>query len=180
MTERVNWSSEDDEILIDFIRNHEGLYNIKSAEYRNMQEKQRLWHEIGSKLRTDCSKRWAYMRDYYVRKRGKPSTGSSAEATKKRSDLLSFLDSFPTAKRSSFIFVNHLIISSRPAQSQKAVMIPLRVSKKRKRSSTSEARLQLLQEIARKPRSMQEPQDETDMYFATMAKIVKNCPGNNK
>jgi hypothetical protein len=39
--------------------------------------------------------------------------------------------------------------------------------------STAEGRLQLLQDIARGSQRVPEPQDETDLYFASMAKIVK-------
>jgi hypothetical protein len=50
MAQQSNWSSEQDEIVIDFVRNHEALYNVKSADYRNMQLKQKLWHEVGTIL----------------------------------------------------------------------------------------------------------------------------------
>lgn len=45
-----NWCGEQDEILIDFVRNHEPLFNVKSAEYRKMELKQKLWHEVGTIL----------------------------------------------------------------------------------------------------------------------------------
>lgn len=47
----ATWSAEQDEILIDFVRTHEILYNIQLKEYRNSQSKQRLWHEIGEILK---------------------------------------------------------------------------------------------------------------------------------
>lgn len=47
----ATWSAEQDEVLIDFVRGNESLYNIKSKEYRNSQAKQRLWHEIGEILK---------------------------------------------------------------------------------------------------------------------------------
>ena len=54
MAQQVSWTSEQDDILIDFVRSYEALYNIKSAEYRKIQVKQKLWHEIGTNLhRTD-------------------------------------------------------------------------------------------------------------------------------
>lgn len=40
-----SWSSENDEILIDFVRNHEVIYNIKSKEYRKSQLKQNTRRE---------------------------------------------------------------------------------------------------------------------------------------
>jgi hypothetical protein len=42
--------------------------------------------------------------------------------------------------------------------------------------SAAEGRLQLLQDIARRSQRVPEPQDETDLYFASMAKIVKKLP----
>ena len=50
MSSNSNWSSEDDETLIDFVRNHEAIYNIKSKEYRKTQLKQNWWREIGEIL----------------------------------------------------------------------------------------------------------------------------------
>ncbi|XP_074030302.1 uncharacterized protein [Leptinotarsa decemlineata] len=100
----ISWSSEDDEVLIDFVRNHEAIYNIKSKEYRKTQLNQNWWREIGeilNKSDSDCSKRWCYIRDYYIRRIGKPGSGSSGETAKKRSDLLSFLDSLPFSQRGS-------------------------------------------------------------------------------
>ncbi|RVE51288.1 hypothetical protein evm_004092 [Chilo suppressalis] len=102
MSSNSNWSSKDDEILISFVRNHEAIYYIKSKEYRKTQLKQNWWREIGkilNKTDFDCAKRWCYIRDYYVRRRGKPV--SSGEAAKKRSVLLSFLDNLPSSQKSS-------------------------------------------------------------------------------
>ncbi|XP_073952108.1 uncharacterized protein [Choristoneura fumiferana] len=104
MSSNCNWRSVDDEILIKFVRNHEAIYNIKSKEYRKTQLKQNLWREIGeilNKTDSDCAKRWCYVRDYYIRRKAKPGTGSSGEAAKKRSDLLSFLDRLPSSQRSN-------------------------------------------------------------------------------
>ncbi|GFT39096.1 hypothetical protein TNCV_3401331 [Trichonephila clavipes] len=42
-----------------------------------------------------------YVRDYYIRRRGKPGSGSSGIAAKNIRDLLSFLDSFASSQRSS-------------------------------------------------------------------------------
>ncbi|KAG5890943.1 hypothetical protein JTB14_019881 [Gonioctena quinquepunctata] len=56
-----------------------------------------LWHYQNN----ECIKRWGYVRDYYIKRRGKPGTGSSGEAAKKRSEQLSFLDSISSGKRST-------------------------------------------------------------------------------
>lgn len=45
------WFAEQDEILIDFVRGNECLYNIQSKEYRNSQAKQRFWYEIAEVLK---------------------------------------------------------------------------------------------------------------------------------
>lgn len=50
MSGNVTWTYENDEELIDFVKNHEALYNIKSKEYRQAQLKQNLWNKIGIKL----------------------------------------------------------------------------------------------------------------------------------
>lgn len=50
MSGNVIWTSENDEQLIDFVKNHEALYNVKSKEYRQAQMKQNLWSEIGLTL----------------------------------------------------------------------------------------------------------------------------------
>ena len=42
-----------------------------------------------------------YVRDYYIRRKGNPGKGSSGEAAKKRCELLSFLDSCASMKRTS-------------------------------------------------------------------------------
>ncbi|GFR25042.1 hypothetical protein TNCT_432951 [Trichonephila clavata] len=53
-----------------------------------VQAKQHLWESIGITLEksgSDSCKRWGYVRDYYIRRRGKPGSGSSGFAAKKRS-----------------------------------------------------------------------------------------------
>lgn len=45
MAGNVAWNCEQDEILIDFVRNNEFIYNIKCKEYRNTQRKQQVWWE---------------------------------------------------------------------------------------------------------------------------------------
>ncbi|GFT55777.1 uncharacterized protein NPIL_594031 [Nephila pilipes] len=96
------WTGVEDEILINFVKNHKALYNVKHKDYRKFQLKQHLWNNIGTTLKksgTDCLKRWNYVRDYYIKRRGKPGSGSVGEAAKKRSDLLSFLDDISSSQR---------------------------------------------------------------------------------
>ena len=44
------WSSEDDEILIDFVKNNEALFNVKSKNKRKTQFEQNLWKKLGTTL----------------------------------------------------------------------------------------------------------------------------------
>nr|CAI5868532.1 unnamed protein product [Callosobruchus analis] len=79
-------------------------------DYRKTQLKQSLWKKIAQILGitdNECSKRWGYVRDYYIKRRGKPSTGSCGEAAKKRSHQLSFLDSISSGKRSTLSNIGH-------------------------------------------------------------------------
>lgn len=163
---------------------------------------------------SDCSKRWCYIRDYYIRRRGKPGTGSSGEAAKKRSDLLSFLDSLPSSQRSSItnvvdensgdnsvIMENTHDISERIQTSEDGAMIMENThnneetqsntqetednhkkenkakssDKKRKHNAHSQERLNLLKKIADR-NSTQSGLDENDLFFGSMAKIVKKLP----
>ncbi|KAJ2945961.1 hypothetical protein O0L34_g4879 [Tuta absoluta] len=99
------WNSDDDEILINFVGQHEVLYNTKFKYYRNTQMKQKLWIEIAETLNrtdVDCCKRWSYVRDYYIRRKGKPTIGTSGAAAKKRATLLTFLDSVVPLCNKSF------------------------------------------------------------------------------
>ncbi|CAH2102445.1 unnamed protein product [Euphydryas editha] len=220
MSSRSKWSSEEDEILIDFVRNHEAIYNIKSKEYRKTQLKQNWWREIGeilNKTDSDCSKRWCYLRDYYIRRRGK-GTGSSREVAKKRSDFLSFLDSLPSPQRSSITNVvyespgdNSVIIENNHDKSERTETprdgtIILEnthtneetqlntqeienvicdnndhkkdnraKSDKRKHNALSQECPNLLKQIANW-NSTQNGLDENDLFFGSMAEIVKKLP----
>ncbi|GFY03561.1 hypothetical protein TNCV_3211981 [Trichonephila clavipes] len=77
MSSNIFWIPEEDEILIDFVRNHELLYNIRHPDNRKAQAKQHLWESIGTTLE------------------------KSGIAAKKRSELLSFLDSFAVSQRTT-------------------------------------------------------------------------------
>ncbi|GFW77455.1 hypothetical protein TNCV_2498481 [Trichonephila clavipes] len=50
MSSNIFWTPEEDEILIDFVRNHDVLYNIRHPDYRKAQTKQHLWESIGTTL----------------------------------------------------------------------------------------------------------------------------------
>jgi hypothetical protein len=94
------------------------------------------------------------------------------QTSAKHEDEDSFFQDVYSPECSSEISNTPSIASTTPQMST------LRSAKKRKLSSTAEARLQLLQvqDIARRSQHVPEPQDETDLYFASMAKIVKKLP----
>lgn len=50
ISKNINWTSEQDKILIDFVRNHKINYNIKCKNYRRIHLKQHFWCEIGVAL----------------------------------------------------------------------------------------------------------------------------------
>ncbi|GFU51350.1 uncharacterized protein TNCV_1064231 [Trichonephila clavipes] len=199
----IFWIPEEDEILIDFVRNHELLYNIRHPDYRKAQAKQHLWESIGTTLEKsgcDCCKRWGYVRDYYIRHRGKPGSGSSGIAAKKRSELLSFLDSFAVSQRTTTTNVGSSqglsdvtqLSSTEPNfDSGPEILDPdsndyfgkMEEEKfqgtpppKKKKLTHSEERFKLLKQIAERKVAPQNEQDETDLFFGSMAKIYKRFP----
>lgn len=163
-------------------------------------------------LGSDCCKRWAYVRDYYIRRKGKPGTGSGGEAAKNRSVLLSFLDSLPSSQKhntitnvvgdevrfdeSEFMENSHAdleeIITQVDETEEKMTIINsnedsnkkidgkkdnIMRDKKKIKLTHSEERLQLLKQIAeRNSTPAQNELDETDLFFNSIAKIVKKLP----
>ncbi|KAF6211570.1 hypothetical protein GE061_012083 [Apolygus lucorum] len=93
------FSTEEDEFLIDFVRDHPILYDMKDTEFKNTSKKDEIWNEAGKVLEKDgreCKTRWKSIRDHY--KRGKREEKGSTEkvAKKKRAGYwkrLQFLDS---------------------------------------------------------------------------------------
>ncbi|GFT37009.1 uncharacterized protein TNCV_175281 [Trichonephila clavipes] len=199
MSSNIFWIPEEDEILIDFVRNHELLYNIRHPDYRKAQAKQHLWESIGTTLEQsgyDCCKRWGYVRDYYIRRRGKPGSSSSGIAAKKRSELLSFLDSFAVSQRTTTTNVGLSDVtqfsSTEPDfDSGPEILDPdsndyfgkMEEEKfqgtpppKKKKITHSEERFKLLKQIAERKVAPQNEQDEADLFFGSMAKIYKRFP----
>lgn len=159
-------------------------------------------------LGSECSKRWAYVRDYYIRRKGKPGTGSGGEAAKNRSVLLSFLDSLPSSQRlntitnvvedevrfdeSEFMENSHADLEENITQiDEREANINSNEDNSRKRDGKedkimrdkkkiklthSEERLQLLKQIAERNSTSANELDEIDLFFNSMAKIVKKLP----
>ncbi|CAH1957195.1 unnamed protein product [Acanthoscelides obtectus] len=55
----------------------------------------------------ECNKRWTYVRDYYIRRRGKPNLGTSSQAARKRAQNLTFLDGITQKKRRACLECSH-------------------------------------------------------------------------
>ncbi|GFW34703.1 uncharacterized protein TNCV_953311 [Trichonephila clavipes] len=200
MSFNIFWIPEEDEILIDFVRNHELLYNIRHPDYRKAQAKQHLWESIGTTLEKsgyDCCKRWGYVRDYYIRRRGKPGSGSSGIAAKKRSELLSFLDSFAVSERTTTTVgssqglsdVTQLSSTEPYFDSGLEILDPdsndyfgkMEEEKfqgtpppKKKKLTHSEERFKLLKQIAERKVAPQNEQDEADHFLDLWQKFIKD------
>lgn len=153
-------------------------------------------------LGSDCCKRWAYVREYYIRRKGKPGTGSGGEAAKNRSVLLSFLDSLPSSQKlntitnvvgdevkdrldeSEFMVNTHDDLEENTINNNEDINKKIdgrkdniMRDKKKIKLTHSEERLQLLKQIAeRNLTPAQNELDETDLFFNPMAKIIKKLP----
>lgn len=46
----MKFSDEEEEQIIDFVKNHEILYNVRSKSFRDSEAKNRLWLQLGVKL----------------------------------------------------------------------------------------------------------------------------------
>ncbi|XP_036329495.1 uncharacterized protein LOC118741610 [Rhagoletis pomonella] len=144
-------------------KSNECLYNQSSEGYRHTQAKQRLWNEIGDALQKTglvCSKRWTYVHDYYIRRRGKPGT---VHRVKQLKDVLSVkLETrvpigvwWNTCVKESLVQLICNLKTTIPMSVQKMRIeierSPFPKSKSQSvRSKNSEERLKLLREIAKK------------------------------
>ncbi|GFT41503.1 uncharacterized protein TNCV_3942631 [Trichonephila clavipes] len=176
MSSNIFWIPEEDEILIDFVRNHNILYNIRHPDYRKAQTKQHLLESIGTTLE------------------------KSGIAAKKRSELLSFLDSFAVSQRTTttnvgssqgLSDVTQLSSTGPDFDSGPEILAPdsndyfgkMEEEKfqgtpppKKKKLTHSEERFKLLKQIAERKVAPQNEPDEADLFFGSMAKIYRRFP----
>ena len=146
-----------------------------------------------------CNARWTYIRDYYVRRKLKPITGSCSEATTKRSMMLSFLDSFPSQKASTYTNV----VASQPGLRQSNELTdPLgdrtleldppgeegqshvdleevetevlnKPPTKKTKLTHAEERLHLLKELVQHKVAPSDPDETVDLFYRSVAARVK-------
>lgn len=118
--ERLCFSSEEEQKLVDSVREEPFLCNVHHPDYKKLKLRENKWLEISTKvgksskifslvlkfgsihsahksfrshLENDCCKKWRHLRDYYKKNRGPvPTTGSSINAIRKRCTQLSFLE----------------------------------------------------------------------------------------
>uniref|UniRef100_A0A034VDA4 MADF domain-containing protein n=1 Tax=Bactrocera dorsalis TaxID=27457 RepID=A0A034VDA4_BACDO len=100
---KIKFTTEDVEKIIDFVRNHEILYNKRHKDFRDREKKQRLWLEIAEQLDITAEAvkgKWTTMRDYFMRTIDKRGNGSVAPLTKRDESLKFLLDTSPPKKPS--------------------------------------------------------------------------------
>uniref|UniRef100_A0A1B6DXI5 MADF domain-containing protein n=1 Tax=Clastoptera arizonana TaxID=38151 RepID=A0A1B6DXI5_9HEMI len=95
--QKVRFSTDEDDFLIEFVHTHTILYDLKHEEFKNRIKKELIWSDAGKILNregSECKKRWKSIRDHYRREK-KEEKGSAGSAKKKRAvywDRLRFLD----------------------------------------------------------------------------------------
>lgn len=50
MSKKVKFSLEDEEKLIEFVKNNEILYNVRNKKFRDTEAKNRLWLELATEM----------------------------------------------------------------------------------------------------------------------------------
>lgn len=48
--QKIKFTSSDEEKLIDFVKSHEILYDVKHKDFRNTEKKNRLWLKLANDL----------------------------------------------------------------------------------------------------------------------------------
>ncbi|KAF5298136.1 hypothetical protein FQA39_LY02560 [Lamprigera yunnana] len=170
MSQDISWNSEQDEILIDLVKNRELIYNVKCKEYRKGQLKQNVWREIAAILNktgmTIANITTIDAGNTTIQDNDKDETDVVEKNTFKNLKEDDVQNNITPEE-----FQNN-IYDSGPQKGHN-----LQLSKKRKASSNSDERLKLLKQIVDQQRlKLPLPEDETDLFFASMAKIVKKLP----
>lgn len=114
---RLEFSLQQEEQLIEFVKVNPPLYNPKDPQFKNKTYRECLWNQIGEKfdkpgnfcgfcyfkmiinwivlfrLGRDCNKKWVNIRDIYIKSKGKRlGTGIAAEFKRRRNELMAFLN----------------------------------------------------------------------------------------
>lgn len=118
---RLEFSEEEESQIINFVKQHEELFNPKHAMYKNKPRRDTLWNEIAQTIQktssfeyltpsrmkkyiliffhlgAECMKKWTNIRDGYNRaKMKKPGTGSASSSKSGRNENMAFLEEIIT------------------------------------------------------------------------------------
>ncbi|XP_053621174.1 uncharacterized protein LOC128681372 [Plodia interpunctella] len=191
---KVVWTSDEDEILIKFVRGHDILYNVRHKNYRQTNAKRKLWREVGktiNKTETECYKRWCYVRDYYIRRKGRIIT--IGEAAMKRANLLSFIDHF-TLSHKNLAEMDMMAEDNSQDDSEPITFLndsddttfdneeSNTYENYNSKDSEDSTNILLAQKHKIDSKYCQKKQlslnemDETDLYFYSMSRIIKKLP----
>lgn len=53
MSKKVKFSAEEEEIIIEYVKSHEILYNVRSKNFRDTEAKNRLWLKLADEMERD-------------------------------------------------------------------------------------------------------------------------------
>lgn len=98
---KLSFSLEDEEKIINFVKEHAELYDPKNGQFKNKGHKDKLWNDLAitfknDTLGSDCSKKWTNMRDAYMRSKNKKLGSGSAAHNIPRDESMSFLSEIKT------------------------------------------------------------------------------------
>ncbi|GFT20303.1 uncharacterized protein TNCV_1009101 [Trichonephila clavipes] len=166
MNSNIFWTPEEDEILIDFVRNHDVLYNIRHPDYRKAQTKH-LWESTGTtlgKISFAASQR--------------PTT-TNVGSSQGLSDVTQLSSTEPDIDSGPGIITPEILDPDSnddfgKMEEEKFQSTP---PPKKKNLTHSEERFKLLKQIAERKVAPQNEPDEADLFlFGFMVKIYKRFP----
>ncbi|XP_026820475.1 uncharacterized protein LOC113559082 [Rhopalosiphum maidis] len=89
------FTHEDDIVLVDLIREHRELYDVKHKRHKDIVFKDRIWNEISIEIGKSvyqCKRRWKNIKAFYLKNKSNMETGSSVNNNWSLSTYVSFLD----------------------------------------------------------------------------------------
>ncbi|XP_022906566.1 uncharacterized protein [Onthophagus taurus] len=173
----------DKQKLIQLVREYRCLYDNNDKYYSDLDKKEIAWREIGQKLHQTaecCKQTWNYIRDGYRRilKKRKRSGGSSKKW--KFEDEVFFLLPFLKQKERNNPSSNDDNTGDQESDEEKGLKCisssTLRIPIKRKSQLSGPALMNILHEKKSKNESL----DDVDLFFASLAKTVKQFTPINR
>ncbi|XP_055308526.1 uncharacterized protein LOC129572566 [Sitodiplosis mosellana] len=189
---KLDFSLEEEEQLIDFVKSNPPLYNPRDERFKNKMFRDRLWAKFGETIKKtgpECNKKWVNIRDTYNKNKGKKlGTGSAALAKKKRNDLLAFIDEIVTVNKKTTTN-----IAGKEDEKENVIDDDIGSDEeyfprvKRRRSSSNSDHLKFMENIAQTMKenntkrneilqhmlTEQKPQSELELFFSSICKTVE-------